>query len=81
MKCEICHKNDAETVFHREEGVTFSTYLKNYRIVKAKELLCGTNLKLYEIAEQSGYADPKYFSKVFKEATDLLPTDYRKTHR
>ena len=20
MKCEICHKNDAETVFHREEG-------------------------------------------------------------
>ena len=69
------------TLFHREEGVTFSTYLKNYRIVKAKELLCGTNLKLYEIAEQSGYADPKYFSKVFKEATGLLPTDYRKTHR
>ena len=69
------------TLFHREMGVTFSTYLKNYRISRAKELLCGTSLKLYEIAEQSGYADPKYFSKVFKEVTGLLPTNYRKTHR
>lgn len=69
------------TLFHREEGVTFSTYLKNYRISKARELLCGTNLKLYEIAEKSGYSDPKYFSKVFKEVTGLLPTNYRKTYR
>ena len=69
------------TLFHREVGVTFSTYLKNYRISRAKELLCGTNLKLYEVAEQSGYADPKYFSKVFKEVTGLLPTNYRKTYR
>ena len=69
------------TLFHREVGVTFSTYLKNYRISRAKELLCGTSLKLYEVAEQSGYSDPKYFSKVFREATGLLPTNYRKTHR
>ena len=59
--------------------MTFSTYLKNYRIVKAKELLCGTNLKLYEIAEQSGYADPKYFSKVFRDVTGKLPAEYRKS--
>lgn len=67
--------------FHKEMGVTFSTYIKNYRIGKAKELLLGTTLKLYEIAEKVGYADAKYFSRVFRETTGQLPADYRRTHR
>jgi len=67
------------TKFRNETGVTFSTYMKDYRITKAKELLMGTNLKLYEIADRIGYNDPKYFSRVFKEATGMLPADFRKT--
>lgn len=67
--------------FHKEMGVTFSAYMKNYRIGKAKELLLKTPLKLYEIAQKVGYADAKYFSRVFREATGQLPADYRKTHR
>lgn len=66
------------TLFHKEVGESFSTYIRNYRIEKAKELLCGTQLKLYEIAEQVGYSDSKYFGKVFREATGMLPTEYRK---
>lgn len=69
------------TQFHQVMGVNFSTYLKNFRIGKAKELLIGTPLKLYEIAEQTGYSDPKYFSKVFKAETGQLPADYRRTHK
>ncbi|MBP3476104.1 MAG: helix-turn-helix transcriptional regulator [Lachnospiraceae bacterium] len=69
------------TLFHKEMGITFSAYMKSYRINKAKELLCGTQYKLYEIAERVGYHDPKYFSKVFKEITGQLPTDYRKTYK
>ncbi len=69
------------TLFHKEIGITFSTYMKNYRIGKAKKLLCGTQLKLYEIAERVGYSDSKYFSKVFKEVTGQLPTEYRKTYK
>lgn len=69
------------TQFHKETGVTFSTYIKNFRINKAKELLIGTSLKLYEIADRVGYSDPKYFSKVFKDATAQLPADYRKTYK
>ncbi|MCR5790619.1 MAG: response regulator [Lachnospiraceae bacterium] len=67
------------TQFHRETGTTFSSYIRNYRIAKAKELLVGTSLKLYEIAERVGYADPKYFSKVFRDVTGQLPAEYRKT--
>ena len=66
------------TLFHKETGTTFSNYLKNYRIAKAKELLVGTNLKLYEIAEKVGYSDSKYFSRIFKEITGQLPTEYRR---
>lgn len=69
------------TQFHKEMGVTFSAYMKNYRIKKAKELLIGTNLKLYDIADKVGYSDSKYFSQVFKECTGQLPTEYRKTNK
>ena len=60
--------------------MTFSAYIKKVRITKAKELLIGTSLKLYEIAEKVGYSDPKYFSRVFKETTGMLPAEYRKVH-
>lgn len=69
------------TLFHKEAGVTFSTYIKTLRINKAKELLLGSDAKLYEIAELVGYSDPKYFGKVFKETTGQLPNEYRKTHK
>lgn len=67
------------TQFRKETGVTFSNYIKNVRITKAKELLVGTSLKLYEISERVGYSDPKYFSKVFKDTVGMLPAEYRKT--
>jgi two-component system, response regulator YesN len=69
------------TQFHKELGINFSSYIKNFRIKKAKELLIGTHLKLYEIADKSGYGDPKYFSQVFKESTGFLPTEYRKMYK
>lgn len=69
------------TKFHKEMGMTFGTYMKNIRITKAKELLIGTSLKLYEISEKVGYSDARYFSRVFRETTGQLPADYRKTHK
>lgn len=69
------------TRFHKELGVNFSTYMKNFRMAKAKEMLIGTQLKLKEIAKKTGYGDPKYFSRVFKETTGQLPADYRKMHK
>lgn len=67
------------TQFHKETGETFSTYIRNYRISKAKELLVGTSMKLKEISERVGYSDPKYFSKVFRDVTGKLPAEYRKS--
>lgn len=69
------------TLFKEKTGENFTAYIRNYRIKKAKELLLSTSLKLYEIAEKVGYADPKYFSRVFRDQTGQLPADYRKTHK
>lgn len=69
------------TQFHQEMGINFSAYVRRFRIEKAKKLLLGTDMKLYEIAEQTGYTDAKYFSRVFKSETGILPADYRKTHK
>lgn len=66
------------TQFHKQAGVTYSNYLKKFRMEKAKKLLLGTDLKTYEVAIQVGYTDPKYFSRVFKEVTGELPGDFRK---
>lgn len=67
--------------FHLEKGVKFSTYIKDFRMMKAKELLIGSNLKVFEIAERVGYSDAKYFSKVFRDNTGQLPAEYRKTNK
>lgn len=67
--------------FKKEIGESFNSYIKNYRINKVKTLLLGTELKVYEIAELTGYADSKYMSKVFKEETRYLPNDYRKIYK
>ncbi len=69
------------TQFRQEVGETFSTYLRNFRIAKAKELLLGTELKLQQIAQQVGYTDAKYFSQVFKKTTGMLPGEYRQNHK
>lgn len=45
-------------------------------------MLLGTDMKLYEIAWlQAGYMGAKYFSRVFKAETGMLPAEYRKTHK
>ena len=69
------------TQFHKELGENFSTYIRNYRLAKAKEMLIGTQLKQYEISEKVGYADAKYFARVFKECIGMSPAEYRKSNR
>lgn len=65
------------TLFNRETGENFSVFLKKFRISHAKRLLKGTDKKIYEIAKEVGYGDPKYFNRVFKEEEGISPGDYR----
>ncbi|WP_336788422.1 response regulator [Paenibacillus sp. MMO-177] len=62
-------------------GKTFNEYSRSVRIEKAKEYLLNTNKPIVWIAEQTGYTDEKYFSRIFRELVDELPSEYRQNHR
>ena len=64
-------------IFKQETGVNFNAALVQYRIEKAKELLAGTGMRIYEVAEQVGFSNPYYFSKVFKEISGYSCKEYR----
>ena len=65
------------TVFKKETGKTFISYLTDYRMEQAVERLLTTDEKTYVIAEKVGYADPNYFSYVFKKQFGRSPSKYR----
>ncbi len=64
-------------IFKDETGESFTKYLINLRIQKAKELMADPTVKIYEVAEMVGYDDVQYFSKIFKGIQGITPMQYR----
>ena len=64
--------------FKQETGKTYSQYLDEIRMGKAKQLLKDSNLMIYEIAQRTGYANLDYFYKKFKRFCGMSPNEYRK---
>lgn len=64
-------------VFKKEIGYNFTTYITKKRMEKAKEMLQDISIKVYEIGEELGYADPSTFIKVFRKTYGMSPNEYR----
>ncbi|MBR4420196.1 MAG: helix-turn-helix domain-containing protein [Clostridia bacterium] len=64
-------------IFHRITGVSFSNYLCNARINKAKLLLKTSDYTVAEIAEELGYYDLSHFINQFKKVVGCSPSAYR----
>ncbi|MBP3965587.1 MULTISPECIES: response regulator transcription factor [Paenibacillus] len=62
-------------------GTPFSDYLKNLKIQSAESLLRKTSKPVYLIADQLGFQDEKYFSKLFREHCGMTPTEFRERNR
>lgn len=64
-------------LFKRETGKTYSTYVTELRIERAKELLASGDLSINEIASSLGFNDYFYFLKTFKRVSGCTPKQYR----
>ncbi|WP_314059681.1 AraC family transcriptional regulator [uncultured Vagococcus sp.] len=75
------NKNYICQLFKKEVGMTYITYLNQYRVEQSKLLLRNSDKQLAEISEKVGYTDPTYFSRIFKKITDISPNQYRQTYK
>ena len=57
--------------------VNFSTYLNEFRVRKAQQLMADARMSLKDISTACGYSDANYFARVFKRITGQTPSDYR----
>ncbi|MCT4542627.1 MAG: response regulator [Vallitalea sp.] len=76
---DIVHmsKSYFSKVFKQVTNKTFTCYLKELRIEKAKKMLINTDENIYFIGQKVGYNNEKYFRKIFKEVTGMQPKKYR----
>ena len=59
-------------------GKNFSKSLVERRMEEAKKLLRSSSLKISQIAEQVGYPNLQYFTRVFTSQMSMTPAEYRK---
>lgn len=70
-------RNYFSHLFKKHTGQNFIDCLIHLRIRHAQNLLAGSELKIYEVAERSGFRDVKYFSKLFRRMTGFSPQEFR----
>lgn len=58
-------------------GVTPTDFLRNYRLKRAAALLREKGRNVNEVAYATGFSSPPYFSKCFKAAYNITPTEYQ----
>lgn len=75
------NRNYICNLFRKEMDCTFSQYLTDQRIKKAKKLLLGTNLTISDISARAGFRDEFYFNKVFKKSEGVSPGLFRQLNR
>ncbi|MFZ4726092.1 MAG: helix-turn-helix domain-containing protein [Paludibacter sp.] len=67
-------------MFTKYTGLPPIQYHLQLRIKQAELLLTSTNKTIKEISYELGFESAFYFSRVFKEKTQMSPGDYRKLH-
>ncbi len=62
--------------FKEATGYTIIEYFNKLKIDKSKELLIEGNKKIKEVAQELGFVDEFYFSRVFKKTEGMNPSEF-----
>lgn len=72
------HATHLARVFRRHHRCTVGAYVRRLRIDAARCQLADGERSLAEIALAAGFADQSHFSRLFRAATGVTPTHYRR---
>ena len=70
-------ENYISSLFREETGMNFLQYLNIVRINKSLSLLKTTSMNITEIASETGFPTPGYFTKIFRRFMKKTPSEYR----
>ena len=70
--------NHLTKLFRHEMGMSALDYVQNLRLRHAAELLRENSLNIQEIALESGFEDPNYFTRLFRQRHGMTPTRFRR---
>jgi AraC-like DNA-binding protein len=66
-------------VFKRLTGMTLTEYVTIKRIIRAKDLLLGTDSPVRDIAADCGFESLPHFHRMFKKLTGTTPAAYKRS--
>lgn len=65
-------------LFSAEFGTTYTRFMSDYRLERAKNLLMQTEMSVREIAQRVGIGDAGYFIRQFSKKFQVSPEKYRR---
>ena len=60
----------------RQTGKSIRDWRRELQLQRAAELLCGTELKVYEVAKLTGFEGNKHFYALFQARYGVTPVQY-----
>ncbi|MDJ0286548.1 MULTISPECIES: AraC family transcriptional regulator [Bacillus] len=73
--------NHYSELFKKHFDVSVTDYITKKRLARAKQFMAKGHAKLKDIAQDIGYQDPYYFSRIFKKKTGITPSAYMKSRQ
>jgi len=79
----ICHLSESQFSrdFKWEHGITYSRFLLEYRVAKARDLLADPETTITQTAYACGFNDASYFGRVFRKLVGTTAALYQRSTR
>lgn len=74
-------RRQLQRAFADVRGTTFGSFVREVRMEHAAELLAATDMPAGEVGRRVGYREPSQFTKAFKRAYALTPSQFRAARR
>ncbi|MCC3375290.1 AraC family transcriptional regulator [Cohnella sp. REN36] len=76
-ECTSYHEEHAARLFRKYIGMSPHDYHIRQKMIRAQQLLQGTDRSITDIARQLNLSNVHYFSKLFKKMNGISPLEYR----